>query len=67
VFITGLNGPISATLFFLNPPDLANALPRVEDMESNQLRAALTKIQELHMTHTINLTTTIRAIICVNQ
>jgi len=39
VFITGLNGPISATLFSVNSPDLRNALARVQEMESNQLRA----------------------------
>jgi len=39
LFITGQNGPISATLFPVNPSDLRNALARVQEMESNQLRA----------------------------
>ncbi|EAL58749.1 gag protein [Wolbachia endosymbiont of Drosophila ananassae] len=39
VFITGLNGPISGMLFSLNPPDLPNALARVQEMESNHMRA----------------------------
>ncbi len=39
VFITGLNGPISGMLFSLSPPDLPNALARVQEMESNQMRA----------------------------
>lgn len=39
VFITGLNGPISGMLFSLNPSDLPNALARVQEMESNQMRA----------------------------
>jgi len=39
IFISGLNGPISETLFSLNPPDLPNALGKVQELESNNFRA----------------------------
>jgi len=39
IFISGLNGSISETLFSLNPPDLPNALAKVQELESNNFRA----------------------------
>jgi len=39
IFISGLNGLISETLFSLNPPDLSNALAKVQELESNNFRA----------------------------
>jgi len=39
VFITGLNGQISDTIFSMNPPDLPNALVIVQELESNNMRA----------------------------
>jgi len=39
IFISGLNGSISETLFSLNPPDLPNALAKVPELESNSFRA----------------------------
>ncbi|KAH8323940.1 hypothetical protein KR074_002533, partial [Drosophila pseudoananassae] len=39
VFISGLNGSISETLFSLNPPDLPNSLAKVQELESNNFRA----------------------------
>jgi len=38
-FISGLNGSISETLFSFNPPDLPNALVKVQKLESNNFRA----------------------------
>jgi len=39
VFITGLNGQISDTIFSMNPPDLPNAMVIVQELESNNIRA----------------------------
>jgi len=39
VFITGLNGQISDTIFSMNPPDLPNAMVIVQELESNNMRA----------------------------
>jgi len=39
IFISGLNGSISETLFSLNPPDLPNALAKVQELESNNFHA----------------------------
>ncbi|KAH8278177.1 hypothetical protein KR018_011022, partial [Drosophila ironensis] len=39
IFISGLNGYISEILFSLNPPDLPNALAKVQELESNNYRA----------------------------
>jgi len=39
IFISGLNGSISETLFSLNPQDFPNALAKVQELESNDFRA----------------------------
>ncbi|KAH8356646.1 hypothetical protein KR084_006475, partial [Drosophila pseudotakahashii] len=39
VFITGLNGHISDTIFSMNPQDLPNAMVIVQELESNNMRA----------------------------
>jgi len=39
IFICGLNGSISETRFSLNPPDLPNALAKVQELKSNNFRA----------------------------
>jgi len=39
VFVTGLNGPISSTLYSMNPTDLPNAMAFVQEMESNNMSA----------------------------
>jgi len=39
IFISGLNGSITETLFSLNPPDLPNALGKCQELESNNFRA----------------------------
>jgi len=39
VFITGLNGQISDTILSMNPPDLPNAMVKVQELESNNMRA----------------------------
>jgi len=76
VFITGLNGTFCALCFPLILLTCQTHYPECKKWKATNwghsslivlafLNAALTKIQELYMTHTINLTTTIRAIICV--
>lgn len=39
VWITGLNGPISSTLYSMKPTDLPNALALVQEKESSNIRA----------------------------
>jgi len=39
VFITGVNGQISDTIFSMNPPDLPNVMVIVQELESNNMRA----------------------------
>jgi len=39
IFISGLSGSISETLFSLKPPDLPNALAKCQELESYNFRA----------------------------
>jgi len=39
VFITGLDGQISDTIFSMNPPDLPNAMVIVQELESKNIRS----------------------------
>jgi len=37
IFITGLNVHILDRIFFMNPPDLSNAMVKVQELESTKI------------------------------